>query len=88
VANAENALLIERMSPVHIAVGGQPVALWDDPNLEETIEKLEWAYQHPGELRAIGRRAGEDLAAFTWERAAGEFHAILTGSGGRAPALP
>ncbi|MBI5381749.1 MAG: glycosyltransferase family 4 protein [Opitutae bacterium] len=66
-----NARLIRqhRKMPI-VSSGGKVSANWSDPNLDETIEHLEWAYQHRDEVRALGRQAGQDLAGFTWRRVA------------------
>jgi glycosyltransferase involved in cell wall biosynthesis len=81
VVNGDNAVLITTMSQMTVNKGTKATAVWDDPNLEETIERLEWAYQHRDELRRLGERAGRDLAQLTWARTAREFHQLLTGDG-------
>jgi len=57
---------------------GSPGAEWDEPDLEETIEKLEWAYRNRQRIREIGKRAGEDLGKMTWAETARQFYRILT----------
>lgn len=52
---------------------GSILEKWDDPDLEEIIEKLEWAYQNRDALRDIGRQAASDMAQNTWDRAARSF---------------
>ena len=56
---------------------GREIARWHEPDLDEVVERLEWAYGHRDELAAIGRRAGEAMAVFTWRRAAEAFLALL-----------
>jgi glycosyltransferase involved in cell wall biosynthesis len=77
VVNDENAILIRGMRPVVVERDGRQVATWAEPDLEETIERLEWAYQHSGELHAIGAQAGEDLAKLTWKHTAEQLYEIL-----------
>lgn len=57
---------------------GQIMEEWDDPDLEEIVEKLEWVYQHRDTIRYIGKRAAEDMSENTWDRAAREFLQIVT----------
>jgi glycosyltransferase involved in cell wall biosynthesis len=50
---------------------------WEDPDLEEIVEKLEWAYQHRDALKDIGRQAAADMAQNTWDRAARAFLRLM-----------
>ncbi len=56
---------------------GVPVARWPEPDLDDAIDKLEWAYQKRDELRALGHQAGEDLQRFTWRKTAQTFLGII-----------
>ena len=74
IVSKHNSLMLEELSAMRIANrDGSLHSEWDDPSLEEVIAKLEWAYQHPDELEAIGGRAGQDLKAHTWEASAARF---------------
>ncbi|HEX6508018.1 MAG TPA: tetratricopeptide repeat protein, partial [Chloroflexota bacterium] len=84
VVTDENAVLIRNMGQANIMRDGQHAAVWDEPNLEETVEALEWAYQNRGRLSEIGHRAGQDLAKLTWERTADQFYDVLS-NGVRVP---
>lgn len=53
---------------------------WDEPNLDEIVSALEWAYWHRAELKAIGRTAGQDLSKLTWSRSAKKFYETFNGS--------
>jgi glycosyltransferase involved in cell wall biosynthesis len=75
VVSSRNSLLLEDLETIQITDGqGGLHSVWDDPNLDELIEKLEWAYQHPEKLADLGQRAGEDLKAHTWEASARRFY--------------
>ena len=76
ILTTENSIRIESMKPLTIR-SNIDVALWDDPDLDETIERLEWAYQNRDRLAAIGRQAGEDMSTLTWERSARQFYEVL-----------
>jgi glycosyltransferase involved in cell wall biosynthesis len=84
VVHDENAVLIRNMGQANIVREGEHVAIWDEPNLEETVESLEWAYQNRERLRELGTRAGEDLAKLTWQRSADQFYDVLS-NGVRVP---
>lgn len=75
-----NSLRLEKMKPMPVRAGGREVAVWDDPDLDEMVDKLEWAYQHRERLEAIGGRAGQALSRYTWRATAEKFHHLLTGS--------
>ena len=74
ILTERNSLLIKNMKPMTIQRGGNVVAHWDDPDLDEIIDKLEWAYLHRDRLDDIGRKAGEDLAEKTWKESAQQFY--------------
>jgi len=77
IVTGQNAILIRNMGRLHIRNGESLVAVWDDPNLEETIEQLEWAYQNREKLKAIGLQAGADMLRFTWAETARRFLELL-----------
>ena len=45
---------------------GVPAAVWPEPDLDDAIDKLEWAYQNRDKMRALGQQAAKDLAERTW----------------------
>ncbi len=77
IINRNNALVIEKMKPITIKRSERKIAEWDDPDLDETVERLEWAYQHREALRSYGLRAGDDLKHLTWKRSAEKFVEII-----------
>jgi glycosyltransferase involved in cell wall biosynthesis len=72
-----NSIPLVHMRPLSIANNGRPVALWEEPNLDELVAKLDWAYHHRDQLRATGYRAGEDMGQRTWERTGRMFADVL-----------
>jgi glycosyltransferase involved in cell wall biosynthesis len=54
-------------------------AIWEDPDVDEVVEQLEWAYQNREQLKVIGREAARTLGYFTWEAMADKV-LKLTGS--------
>jgi glycosyltransferase involved in cell wall biosynthesis len=77
VLSASNSLMLTQMHSLTISANGQPVAVWQEPHIDEVVENLDWAYHHRDDLRAIGARAGQDMATFTWAKTARMFLATL-----------
>ncbi len=65
------------MKPLNINSKGVLQAIWDDPDLDETIEHLETAYQNRNTLKLIGQQAGSDMAHLTWKKTGQEFYNLL-----------
>ncbi len=77
VVNHENAIIIDNMKPMLIKEGDRILAVWDDPDLDELVDKLEWAYQNPSALESIGRAAGRSMENLTWSHSADNFYQLL-----------
>jgi len=71
--------MINNMRQIDINKNGTKIAVWDDPDLDETISHLEWAYQHRDELKSYGMQAGNDLKELTWKKSAVKFVEIIEG---------
>ena len=80
VVTQDNALLIRKMGSMEVRHSGQNLGEWDDPDLDETIERLEWAYQNRDSLRRFGRQAALDMAKLTWRCTAERFLQLLSDS--------
>jgi glycosyltransferase involved in cell wall biosynthesis len=79
VISDRNSLPLRSLRPISISQNGQPMAVWDDPQLDELIARLDWAYHHRDGLREIGMEAGASMADLTWERTARQFYEVLNG---------
>jgi glycosyltransferase involved in cell wall biosynthesis len=77
VATDANALLLKDLRPVTVTAGERTVAVWEEPVLEDIVEKLEWAYRNRGALENIGTAAARSMQGFSWEAAAGQFLDLL-----------
>jgi glycosyltransferase involved in cell wall biosynthesis len=78
VVTRENALVIDSPKTTEIrGPDGRVVADWPEPDLEQTIEKLEEAYQNRDRINALGQRGASDMAHFTWRRTAEQFLELL-----------
>ncbi len=79
VVTPDNALVIS--SPTTKSIqnpDGSIVADWPEPDLEQTIELLEHAYQNRDHTRTLAKRAAEDTAQRTWSKTAQEFLKLLS----------
>ena len=77
VLTDENSVPIREMRPFVAHDEGRPAGQWSEPDLDEIIEHLEWAYQNRDALEKRGQHAGEDLAKLTWGQTAGQFLDVL-----------
>ena len=77
ILTEQNSLMLSEMRPVTITTHDRATAVWDEPSLDETIERLEFAYLNRDSLKAIDRQAGEDLGNMTWKHTAERFYRIL-----------
>lgn len=79
VLSDDNAVLLRRMAPLEVRDGdGGLKARWSEPDLEEVVERLEWAYRNRSALAPFAERAAADMAGLTWDRAAARFLDLLT----------
>jgi glycosyltransferase involved in cell wall biosynthesis len=72
-----NSIKIKEMKAVTVANNNMPTAVWEEPSLDETIEKLEWAYNNRDSIKEIGNKAGDDLSKMTWGKTAQCFFELL-----------
>ena len=66
------------LKPMLIQREGRPWAEWEEPTVDQLVAALEWAYDHPSELKNLGKKAAQAIAPLTWERAAERFWEILS----------
>jgi glycosyltransferase involved in cell wall biosynthesis len=74
IVSRKNAVLIEGHRPMQRHIDDELTAFWSDPSVDETIDKLEWCYQHRDQLQPLGQQAAEDMRQFSWTRVA---HSLL-----------
>jgi len=77
IINKGNSIMIEHMKPMDIYKNNIKVAVWEGPDIDETVNHLEWAYKHREELKPIGVHAGNDLSKITWKKSAEEIFKIM-----------
>jgi glycosyltransferase involved in cell wall biosynthesis len=77
IVRRNNALLIECHKPMERRIGNELIATWSDPSLEETIAKLEWAYQHRDELQKLAQQAEWDMQRLSWRVLAESLRGLI-----------
>ncbi|MEA2708353.1 MAG: hypothetical protein QOF78_954 [Phycisphaerales bacterium] len=73
-----HALVIDTAGEVLSSSDGESVARWPEPNLDQAIERLEWAYQNRDALTPLADRAASKMAAMPWSRTAEQFLSLLS----------
>ena len=73
IVRRNNAVLIECHKPIERRNGDEVTAVLNDPSLPETIDKLEWCYQHRDELQPLAQQAAADMRQLSWKRVAEEL---------------
>ncbi|TWJ18872.1 glycosyltransferase involved in cell wall biosynthesis [Geobacter argillaceus] len=74
VITPHNAFALTRYTPRHYRHAAE--GFWYEPDPDELLELLEYAYQHRREGRIKGLRGVADMARLSWTEAARRFHAI------------
>jgi glycosyltransferase involved in cell wall biosynthesis len=77
ILTSDNSIMLKDMKAITIGNGKNSVAVWENPNLDEIVNSLEWAYDNRDRLKEIGEQAGKDLSVTTWKRCAEGFYEIL-----------
>jgi glycosyltransferase involved in cell wall biosynthesis len=77
VLTDENSLPLRRLRQATVRDGDEAPKVWHDAELEEVVEKLEWAYQNREQLAVLGARAAQDMTRFTWANTARAFLELL-----------
>jgi len=71
------ACLVQARSSFDIQHNGRVFAVWEDPDLDETVAYLDWAYHHREDLQAMGQRAASAMSSVTWTQTARGFLDIV-----------
>jgi len=64
ILSDENSLPLRRLRQATVRDGNDPPKVWHNADLEEIVEKLEWAYQNRQKLAELGARAAKDVTRF------------------------
>jgi len=67
ILNEGNCVPLVNLRPFHLKEpDGQLLALWEQPSLDELIDRIEFAYDHREDLNLLGRQAAKDMGGLTW----------------------
>jgi glycosyltransferase involved in cell wall biosynthesis len=77
VLTDSNSLPLRAWRPARSRRNGAVVAHWCEPNADEILDSLEYAYAHRERLADLGRQAAADLGEWTWQRSARSFLEVL-----------
>jgi len=84
VVDGAFARVLSGSVPLRIEGASEPVTGWVEPDLDQVVEELEWAYRHRDELGRLGEAAGRAMTAWTWEGTAGAVERAAGGASEQA----
>ena len=71
ILNPGNSILLNDMKEFKLFDSDKNlIADWEEPDFNEIISKLEYAYFNRDEIQMIGQRAAQDMKSYTWEKTA------------------
>jgi glycosyltransferase involved in cell wall biosynthesis len=73
----ENSLPLKSLRQATVRDGDEPAKVWHDADLDEIVDKLEWAYSNRDRLAERGARAARDMTRFTWAETGRGFLDLL-----------
>jgi glycosyltransferase involved in cell wall biosynthesis len=62
----ENSLALKKVKPFEYAYEGTKIFRWQEPELEDILEKLEYAYHHRDEIKKIGEQGRLTMEKYPW----------------------
>jgi glycosyltransferase involved in cell wall biosynthesis len=78
VLSDSHAILLKDQRPLNIRQeDGSLYTRWYEPNLDEIVYSLEWAYHNRDSIKEIGLAGSKFISQFTWSRAAEKFHRLM-----------
>ena len=78
VLSENHAILLKDQRPLNIRKeDGSLYTSWYEPNLDEIVYHLEWAYQNRDSIKEIGVAGAEFMSQYTWGRAAEKFYRLM-----------
>ena len=77
VVDSRYACLVHAKSLLSIQQNKRVIARWEDPDLDEVVAHLDWAYHHRDDLRSMGQLAATAMSSFTWQQTAQGFLDII-----------
>jgi len=78
VLTGKNSIMLKEMKEYKLLDQEQNlVADWEEPDLDEIISKIEYAYHHRDEIKMIGSEAAESMKNFSWANTADNLLKIV-----------
>ncbi len=77
VITENNSFPLKHLHEFKLHDGKQLIADWQEPDLDEMVAKLEFAYYNRDEIKRVGKKAGKDMKNFTWEKSADSLLEII-----------
>ncbi|MEM7200971.1 MAG: glycosyltransferase family 4 protein [Planctomycetota bacterium] len=85
VVDPASPLLLQRLGDLRLDLpSGETWSGWVEPDLDELVERLEWAYQQREALPGLGAQASARMRAFSWDAAAARFAELFAQTALRA----
>jgi len=78
VLNENNSLMLKEMKEFQLFENGKMYADWNEPSLDELIDRIEFAYNNREKIKAVGQNAGKFMRDFTWSNTAEKLIKIIT----------
>lgn len=77
IINENNSIPLMSMKEFRIFDNNNLIADWEEPELDEIISKLEFAYEYRNGIRKIGENAGKCMMNFTWSKTSKDLLKIV-----------
>ena len=78
IVTKDNALLLNQLKDIYLFDRNEKlIGRWQEPSLDELVDKIEYAYHHRDAIQQLGKKAGNDLKRFTWKQTAKELLGIM-----------
>lgn len=74
----DNSIKLTEMKECKLYKSSKLISDWQEPDLDELISKIEFAYLNRSFIKDIGIQAGEDLKQYTWENSAKTLFSLLS----------
>jgi glycosyltransferase involved in cell wall biosynthesis len=78
VLSDSHAILLKDQRPLNIMKeDGSLYTEWYEPDFDEIIDHLEWAYHNRDRIKDIGLAGSRFISQYTWTRAAEQFYRLM-----------
>lgn len=77
VVDEKYALLVSKKRDLDLKRGENIFAKWPDPDLDEIIDKLDYAYNNREFIQKMGDDSATAMRGFTWEMTALSFYGLI-----------